>query len=70
MRNVINFRALKSLENCSLMSSFRPKQIMVNQKISEELCVMALKGDAKFNGKLTRGLRNDIRNMANFHGSS
>ena len=43
---------------------------MVNQKISEELCVMALKGDAKFNGKLTRGLRNDIRNMVNFHGSS
>ena len=70
MRNVINFRALKSLENCSLMSSFRPKQIMVNQKISEELCVMALKGDAKFNGKLTTGLRNDIRNMVNFHGSS
>ena len=31
---------------------------------------MALKGDAKFKGKLTRGLTNDIRNLVNFHVSS
>ena len=31
---------------------------------------MALKGDAKFKGKLTRGLKNDIRNFVNFHASS
>ena len=31
---------------------------------------MALKGDAKFNGKLTCGLKNDIRNLVNFHASS
>ena len=36
----------------------------------EELCVMKLKGDAKFKGKLTRGLKNDIRNLVNFHVSS
>ena len=27
---------------------------------------MALKGDAKFKGKLTRGLKNYIRNLINF----
>ena len=28
---------------------------------------MTLKGDAKFKGKLTCGLKNDIRNLVNFH---
>ena len=36
----------------------------------EELCVMTLKGDAIFSGKLTGGLKNDIRNLVNFHASS
>ena len=31
---------------------------------------MKLKGDAKPNGKMTRGLKNDIRNLVNFHASS
>ena len=31
---------------------------------------MALKGDTKLKGKLTRGLKNDIRNLVNFHASS
>ena len=31
---------------------------------------MTLKGDAKFKGKLTRGLKNDLRNLVNFHASS
>ena len=31
---------------------------------------MKLKGDAKFKGKLTLGLKNDIRNLVNFHASS
>ena len=31
---------------------------------------MTLKGDAKFKGKLTRGLKSDIRNLVNFHESS
>ena len=30
---------------------------------------MTLKDDAKFKGKLTRGLKNDIRNLVNFHAS-
>ena len=31
---------------------------------------MTLKGNAKFKGKLTRGLENGIRNLVNFHVSS
>ena len=31
---------------------------------------MTLNGDAKFKGKLTCGLKNDIRNLVNFHASS
>ena len=31
---------------------------------------MTLKGDAKFKGKLTCGLKNDLRNLLNFHASS
>ena len=31
---------------------------------------MTLKGDAKFKGKLTPGLKNGIRNLVNFHVSS
>ena len=31
---------------------------------------MTLKGDAKCKGKLTRGLKNDIKNLVNFHANS
>ena len=31
---------------------------------------MILKGDAKFKRKLNCGLKNDIRNLVNFHASS
>ena len=31
---------------------------------------MTLMGDAKLKGKLTPGLKNDIRNLVNFHASS
>ena len=31
---------------------------------------MTLKGDAKFKGKLTCGLKIDIRNVVNFHATS
>ena len=31
---------------------------------------MTLKGDARFKGKMTCGLKNDIRNLVNFHASS
>ena len=31
---------------------------------------MTLKSDAKFKGKLTRDMKNDLRNLVNFHASS
>ena len=31
---------------------------------------MTLKGDAKFKGKMTFGLKKDIRNLFNFHAST
>ena len=31
---------------------------------------MTLKADAKFKGKLTRSLKDDFRNLVNFHASS
>ena len=32
--------------------------------------MVTLKGDDKFERKLARGLKNDIRNLVNFHASS
>ena len=37
---------------------------------TEELCLMALKIDTKFEGKLTCASQNDMRNFANFHQST
>ena len=31
---------------------------------------MTMKGDAKFNGKLTHGLKNDMRKLVKFHVTS
>ena len=39
-------------------------------KNTEGLSLMTLKGDAKFEEKLTCGLENDMRNIANFHQSN
>ena len=45
------------------------KYLMFDLNNTEELCFMTLKGDAKFEEKLTCGFENDMRNMANFHQS-
>ena len=42
---------------------------MFKLKTTEMLCVMILNGDALFKEKLT-GLKNDIRNLVNFHAGS
>ena len=39
-------------------------------KSTEELCLMKLKSDAKFEEKLTLGSKNDMRNLVNFNASS
>ena len=40
--------------------------ICFSYKISEGLCVMTFKGNVKFKGKLTCGLKNDIKNLLSF----
>ena len=37
---------------------------------TEELCLMKLKSDAKFEEKLTLGSKTDMRNLVNFNASS
>ena len=63
-------RAPKSLKNCTFMGTFCSKHIMFQLEIFKELCVMTMNGVTKFKGKLTCGLKNDIRNLINFHASS
>ena len=68
-------RALKSLKIINWWSLFVQSiyiymYICFSKKISEELCIMALKGDSEFKGKLICGLKKDIRNLLNFHVSS
>ena len=40
------------------------------KKITEELCVMTLKGDAIFKEKVAVRLKNGITSLVSFHGSS
>ena len=50
-----------------------PKAYVSGRKFQRNyICIMTLKGDAKFKGKLTvtGGLKNDIKNLVNFHASS
>ena len=42
----------------------------MTQKDTEELSFMTLKGDAKFEEKLTSGLEHDVRNLESFHQSN
>ena len=43
---------------------------IMSLKSTEEICVMTMKNDAKFEEKLTCCLENDMRNLANFHQST
>ena len=49
---------------------FKACNVCFSYEVSEEFCVITLKGVAKFKGKLTCGLKNDIRNLVNFHASN
>ena len=40
--------------------------LCLSQKSAEELCVITLKNDAKFEEELTCSLKNDMRNLVNF----
>ena len=49
------------------MGSFSTKYIILKLKEYKKLCLMALKIDAKFEGKLTCAFEHDMRNLTNFH---
>ena len=51
------------------MDTFCKKHVIIQLKNFRGIMYhdTALKGDAIFKGKLTGGLKNDIRNLVNFH---
>ena len=55
---------------CTLMGSFDQSITYLSSKSTEKSSFMTLKSDAKFEDKLTCGLENDFRNLANFHQST
>ena len=61
-------RALKYLKVCTLMGSFCPKNVMFQLENFSWIMCHDTEGWCK--GKLTHGLKNDIRNLINFHVSS
>ena len=54
----------------TLIGSFCAKYMMFHLKAPRELSFMTLKSDAEFEEKMTCGLENVMRNMANFHQST
>ena len=41
-----------------------------HKKSTEELCIMTLKRDGKFEEKLTLGSKNDMKNLVNYNAST
>ena len=63
-------RAVESPKIGTLTGPVCPKHTNIRMKNTEELCLMKLKSDAKFEEKLTLGFKNDMRNLVNFNASS
>ena len=59
-------RALESLKYGTLIGSFNPDWKCMSLKSKEELCVMTMKNDAKFDKELTCHFKIDITNLTNF----
>ena len=70
MRNWLNFHYRIKKSEKFYIDGFFLSKVCFSWRISEGLCVKKLKGDAKFKGKLTCDLKNDITNLANFYASS
>ena len=70
MRNLTIFwpEQVKNLTNLHFNGLLLTKVYNVwAKKSTEELCLMALQIDTKFEEKLTCASKNDMRNFANFH---
>ena len=59
------FENLKVSKIYTLTRCFWPKYIMFELTSTQEVCLIVLNIDAKFEGKLTRAFKNDMRNLAN-----
>ena len=59
--------AVESTKIFTLMGSICSKHIKFWMKKYEELCLMKLKRDAKFDKKLALGSKNDTKNLVNFN---
>ena len=66
----IFIRTLKSLKNCTLMSSLCLKHIIFHLENFIGIICHDTERRAKFKGKLTRSLKYDIKNLVNFHANS
>ena len=60
----------KVSKTCTFICSYCGKYLMFDLKMYRGVFFHGAKGDAKFEEKLTCGLENDMRNMANFHQST
>ena len=58
---------LKFHQICTFIGSFFRKHINIILKSTEELCLMTLKNDAKFEEELTCRFKIEIRNLTNFN---
>ena len=69
IRNLVNFHVnSRKSENLPFDQIFLSKAYKILAgKNTEDLCFMTLKSDAEFEGKVTLGSKNDIRNLVNFH---
>ena len=67
MRNLVNFNATSGKsENVHFDVLLLSKVYFVWARKVQRRCVITLKNDAKFEKELTCGLKNDMRNLANF----
>ena len=63
-------RAVESLKFALLWAHFVQSIWSFGWKSTEELCLITLKIDAKFEEKLTRGSKHDMKILVNFNASS
>ena len=62
MGNLVNFYpTTQKSENFTSMGSFCPKHIKFSARKFQRNCVMTLRGNAEFKGKLTCSSKSDIR---------
>ena len=62
-------RAVTSLKFALSSATFVESILCLSQKSAEELCVITLKNDAKFEEELACALKNDMGSLVNFTGT-